>query len=79
MVTDGYIPARKKPHPHPLALRPQDLADRLGVTRRYVYVLLKHPDAERRLPQPFNIGRATFWRADDIQDWLSKQGARSAA
>jgi len=75
----GHDPDRKKPHPHPLALRPSDLADRLGVTRRYLYDLLKHPDASRRLPQPFKIGRATFWRADDVQEWLSRQSGRSAA
>ncbi len=69
---------RKSPHPHPYAIRPSDLADRLGVTRRYLYILLKHPDASRRLPAPFKIGRATFWRAEDVQDWLSRQAQRVA-
>lgn len=72
-------PDQRKPHPHPLTLRPKDLADRLGVTRRYLYALLKHPDATRRLPKPFKIGRATFWRADDVQEWLARQADRSAA
>ena len=47
---------KKIPHPHPMALRPQDLADRLGVTRRYLYDLLRHPDPARRLPAPFESG-----------------------
>lgn len=70
---------RKTPHPHPLTLRPKDLADRLGVTRRYLYDLLKHPDPTRRLPAPIKIGRATFWRIEDVQAWLARQGERSAA
>lgn len=69
----------RTPHPHPFAVRPQELADRLGVTRRYLYDLLKHPDAMRRLPAPFKIGRATFWRVEDVQDWLDRQVAQSAA
>lgn len=64
-------------HPNPMTLRPQALADRLGVTRRYLYVLLKHPDPALRLPEPFKIGRATFWRADTVQDWLTRQAART--
>lgn len=71
--------AERQPHPHPLTLRPQDLADRLGVTRRYLYDLLKHPDATRRLPTPFKIGRGTFWRVDDVQSGLDRQAERSAA
>jgi predicted DNA-binding transcriptional regulator AlpA len=70
---------KKIPHPHPMALRPQDLADRLGVTRRYLYDLLKHPDPARRLPAPFKIGRATFWRVEDVQEWLVQQTERDAA
>lgn len=71
--------AKRPSHPHPLTLRPQDLADRLGVTRRYLYDLLKHPDAARRLPAPFKIGRGTFWRVDDVQNWLDRQAERTAA
>ncbi|PTM97308.1 helix-turn-helix transcriptional regulator [Mycoplana dimorpha] len=67
---------KKHPHPHPIAIRPQDLADRLGVTRRYVYHLLRHPDTTRRLPAPFKIGRATFWRADEVQEWFDRQAER---
>lgn len=51
--------------PHPLTLRPQGLADRLGVSRRHVYKLLQHPDPAVRLSAPFKIGRATFWRIAD--------------
>lgn len=71
--------AERQPHAHPLTLRPQDLADRLGVTRRYLYDLLKHPDATRRLPPPFKLGRGTFWRVDDVQSWLNRQAERTAA
>jgi len=56
-----------------------DLADRLGVTRRYIDILRKHPDANRRLPPPFKIGRATFWRAEDVNAWLAQQAERNAA
>jgi predicted DNA-binding transcriptional regulator AlpA len=69
---------KRPPHPHPLTIRPQDLADRLGVTRRYVYKLLKCTDASRRLPQPIKVGNATFWRATDIQNWLSRQAENTA-
>ena len=66
----------RQPHPHPLALRPDELASRIGVSRRTLYNWLKHPDASQRLPQPFKIGRATMWRAEDVQTWLAPQGAR---
>ena len=75
--TSNYEP--RKPHPYPLSLRPKDLADRLGVTPRYLYIMLKHPDPERRLPAPYKIGRATFWRADEVQGWLDRQMVRSNA
>jgi predicted DNA-binding transcriptional regulator AlpA len=66
-------PEKRPPHPYPLTIRPQDLADRLGLTRRYLYDLLKHPDPARRLPAPFKLGRATFWRMEEITDWMSRQ------
>jgi len=72
-------PDRKTPHPHPYAIRPKDLANRLGVTRRYLYDLLQHPDPEVRLPRPFKIGRATFWRAADVTEWLERQAQRNAS
>ncbi|MBR2574538.1 MAG: helix-turn-helix domain-containing protein [Loktanella sp.] len=65
--------------PHPLTLRPQGLADRLGVSRRHLYKLLRHPDPAVRLPAPFKIGRATFWRAADINDWIERQANRNNA
>jgi len=68
---------RKTPHSFPLTLRPKDLADRLGVSRRYLYLLLKHPDPARRLPTPFKMGRATFWRADDVRGWIDRQSRRT--
>ena len=46
----------------PITLRPQGLADRLGVSRRHIYDLIDHPDPARRLPAPFKMGRATFWK-----------------
>ena len=63
----------------PLALRPQGVADRLGVSRRHVYGLIQHPDPKLRLPAPFKIGRATFWKASDISDWVERQARRAAA
>ena len=82
MVTTGTsTPARNSSaaHPHPLTLRPQGLADRLGVSRRQLYKLAKHPDPAVRLPASFKIGRATFWRVADINDWIERQANRNAA
>lgn len=70
---------QRENHPYPLMLRPNDLADRIGVTRRYLYKLLKHPDPAQRLPSPLKIGRATFWRTEDIQNWINRQAVRSSA
>jgi predicted DNA-binding transcriptional regulator AlpA len=78
-TSDDKPKSRRVPHPNPLTYRPQDLADRLGVTRRYLYELLKHPDPLHRLPAPFKIGRATFWRVEDVQDWLDRQAGKAAA
>lgn len=66
-------------HPHPLALRPADLAARLGTSRRNLYNWLKSPDPDVRLPTPFKIGRATFWRTEEIETWLARQAQRRAA
>lgn len=71
--------AKRPPHPHPLTLRPQDFADRLGVSLRYLNKLRKHPDPARRPPPHFKIGRATFWRIEDVHAWIARQGERSAA
>jgi predicted DNA-binding transcriptional regulator AlpA len=75
--SSNYAP--RTPHPYPLSLRPKDLADRLGITSRYLYILLKHPDPKRRLPAPYKIGRATLWRADEVQEWLDRQMVRDTA
>ena len=64
---------------HPITLRPQGLADRLGVSRRHIYDLVKHPNPARRLPAPFKMGRATFWKAGDIDAWIERQASRIAA
>jgi predicted DNA-binding transcriptional regulator AlpA len=63
----------------PFTLRPQGLADRLGVSRRHIYDLIDHPDPARRLPAPFKMGRATFWKMSDISTWIERQSARTAA
>ena len=70
---------RLEPHPHPLILRPADLAGRLGVSTRHVTNLRNHPDPARRLPAPFKMGRAKFWRISDVQAWIERQAAQSAA
>jgi predicted DNA-binding transcriptional regulator AlpA len=62
----------------PLALRPQGLADRLGVSRKHIYNLVNHPDPDVRLPKPFKMGRATFWKMSDISAWIERQAARTA-
>lgn len=72
-------PARPEPHPHPLALRAADIASRLSISARHVTNLRNHPDPERRLPPAFKVGRATFWRYADIEEWLNRQAERSAA
>lgn len=66
-------------HPNPLAIRPAELAARLGTSTRNLYHLIKHPDPAVRLPQPFKIGRGTFWRVAEIEDWLTRQAERRAA
>ena len=71
------MPTQKQPHPNPLTYRPQELASRIGVSRRYIDRLSRHPDPNRRLPTPIKIGRATFWRADEIADWLVRQNRRA--
>lgn len=58
-------------HQHPILLRPADLAARLGLCRRSIYYLATHPDPARRLPAPVKVGRATCWRADEIELWLA--------
>lgn len=65
--------------PHALALRPEQLARRVGTSRRNLYNWLKHPDPTVRLPRPFKVGRATLWRVSDIEDWLTRQAQRRAA
>ena len=63
----------------PLTLRPQGLADRLGVSRKHIYNLVNHPDPDVRLPKPFKMGRATFWKMSDISAWIERQSARATA
>jgi predicted DNA-binding transcriptional regulator AlpA len=70
---------RPEPHPHPLSVRPADLAARLGISPRHVTNLRRHPDPERRLPPAHKIGRMTVWRFADIEEWLDRQTDRSAA
>lgn len=70
---------RPEPHPHPLTLRPSDLAGRLGVSTRHITNLRNHADPAKRLPRPFKIGRATFWRFGDVQEWIERQATNSAA
>jgi predicted DNA-binding transcriptional regulator AlpA len=62
-----------------MAVRPDDFARRIGVSRRYLYNLMNHPDPARRLPAPFKVGRATFWRFCDVEAWIERQAANSAA
>lgn len=69
---------RLAPHPHPLTLRPVDLAGRLGVCTRHITNLRKHPDPARRLPAAFKVGRAVFWRFEDIQAWIDRQATNPA-
>lgn len=70
---------KRSPHPHPLTLRPKELADRLGVTVRHVHRLVQHPNPEIRLPKPFKIGGATFWLYEDVLGWIERQAERNAA
>ena len=63
----------------PITLRPQGLADRLGVSRRHIYDLIDHPDPHGGCPHPFKMGRATFWKMSDISAWIERQSARTAA
>lgn len=67
-----------QPHPHPLTVRPKDLASRIGVSARQITVLRSHPNPEIRLPKHFKVGRGTFWRIKDIEAWVERQAQRSA-
>lgn len=62
----------------PLTIRPAGLASMLGVSTRHVTNLRNHPDPTRRLPQPFKIGRATFWRVADVEEWIDRQATATA-
>jgi predicted DNA-binding transcriptional regulator AlpA len=68
-----------QPNFAPIAVRPHELARLIGVSHRHIYKLINHPDPARRLPTPFKMGRATFWRFADVQAWLDRQAALSAA
>ncbi|AGI65952.1 putative prophage CP4-57 regulatory protein [Octadecabacter antarcticus 307] len=72
-----YHPTAK--HPHPVALRARDLAERLGVSERHIHRLAKHPDPAVRLPSAFKVGRATFWRFSDIMAWIDRQAENTGA
>lgn len=54
-------------------LRPNEVANRLGVARRTLYDWLQKPDPENPFPQPTKLGRATAWHAADIAAWLDRQ------
>lgn len=64
------------PPPRPLTLRPNDLAARLGTSTRNLYLWMKHPDPDVRLPKPFKIGKGSHWRLDEIEAWLERQAQR---
>ncbi|MGK7753794.1 MULTISPECIES: helix-turn-helix transcriptional regulator [unclassified Roseovarius] len=63
----------------PLTIRPGELAARMGVSLAWINQLRNHPNPEVRLPRSFKIGRAVFWRIEDVNEWLDRQARRNAA
>jgi len=63
-----------------LLLRPDELAARLGVSRRVLYDWLRDdPDPANPMPRPLKLGRATAWRLADIEAWLERKASHAAA
>ena len=57
----------------PLALRLDELADAVGVSRR----ALERERAAGRLPKPdLHIGKMPLWRVETIRAWLERGGRR---
>lgn len=53
-------------------LRPKDVAQRLQISQRQIYLLL----GSGQMPQPFKIGRQNRWRAVDIETYIESLAAQ---
>jgi len=53
-------------------LRPKDVAQRLQISQRQIYLLL----GSGQMPQPFKIGRQNRWRAADIETYIESLAAQ---
>ncbi|MEV4758942.1 DNA-binding protein [Micromonospora sp. NPDC049559] len=48
---------------------PQELQDRLGVSRQRVQQLIQRPD----FPEPYDrLAMGSVWRIEDVEAWISK-------
>ncbi len=56
-------------------LRPEDVAQRLGVSKRQVYFLI---DAGV-LSKPLKVGRLNRWAESDISDYIARLAAQREA
>jgi hypothetical protein len=60
-----------RPRVERLTYRIEDLADALGVSRRF----FERARAAGRVPKPdLRIGKVPLWRAESIRNWLDKGG-----
>jgi prophage regulatory protein len=50
----------------PKLVKIKDLIQTLNISRATIYRLLK----EDKFPKPLKIGNGTFWRENDINEWL---------
>ena len=63
--------ADERPRVEPLTYRLEDLADALGVSRRF----LERERAAGRFPKPdLRLGKAVLWRVETIRGWLERGG-----
>lgn len=53
----------------PPALKPQSLADLMGVSTR----TLRRWELSGLVPRPFLVGAQKYWLRDEILDWISCQ------
>lgn len=67
------LQADARPRIEPLALRLEELADAVGVSRR----ALERERVAGRLPRPdLHIGKMPLWRVETIRAWLERGGHR---
>ena len=65
--------ADERPRIEPMALRIEEVADSLGLSRRAV----ERERAAGRFPKPdVTVGKMPLWRPETVRGWLEKGGGR---